>query len=146
MVMSVALVGAWESGFSYPLLEAEHWRYLVQGWGVSDWVMTPITGILAPHLREVTHLNEEVDSLAQTHRIVFVDEHGQSSLTEYEHPENACYVFGRVGFSPYTAWKDVYEHDSVVIPGELTPGLLWSHQAAAIILYDRELKRGGNGN
>lgn len=144
--MDVSVLGAWESGYSYPLIEAEHWRYPLREFGVTEWVMSPVSGISVPEVREVHDLWDEVQAQAPTRRIVFIDELGTTSLRDYTHPDAACYVFGRSGFSPLRAYGEMVEHDSVVIPAGAGLGLLWAHQAAVMVLFDREVKRGGYGN
>jgi hypothetical protein len=144
--MNVSVIGAWESGYSYPLIEAEHWRYPLREFGVTDWVMTPVSGIAVPEVREVPDMLVELQEQAVSRRIVFVDEQGVTNMRDYTHPDAACYVFGRSGFSPMRAYGDVLEHDSIVIPAGAGLGLLWAHQAAIMVLYDREVKRGGYGN
>jgi tRNA(Leu) C34 or U34 (ribose-2'-O)-methylase TrmL len=144
--MGVSVFGFWEAGYSYPLLEAEHWRYPLREFGVPKWFMSPVSGINVPELTEVQDDLAALQEEALTKRIVFVDEGGTQSLLTYEHPENACYVFGRSSFSPLRSYADVLEHDSVVIPAGAGLGLLWAHQAAVMVLFDREVKRGGYGH
>lgn len=144
--MSVACIGAWEVGYSYPLLEAEHWRHPLREFGVTEWVMTPVSGIAVPGLREAPDMLAEIEAQARSRRIVFVDEKGLIDMRWYEHPDEACYVFGRSSFSPMRAYGHQVEHESVVIPAGAGLGLLWAHQAAVMVLYDREVKRGRHGD
>jgi hypothetical protein len=143
---SVACLGAWEVGYSYPLLEAETWRYPLREFAVNEWVMSPVSGIAIPELHETNDLLAEIKEQAKARSIVFVDEKGLIDLRWYDHPEDACYVFGRSGFSPMRSYGEEIEHESVVIPAGAGLGLLWAHQAAVMVLFDREVKRGGHGH
>ena len=145
--MSVAILGAWEVGYSYPLLEAEHWRYPLRDFRVTDWIMTPVTGISVPDVRETNDLADELHQQQAAGRaLVFVDEKGTIDLRWYDHPPRVCYVFGKASFSPLRAFGDVFTHESIVIPTPANSGLLWAHQAAVLTLYDREVKRGRHGD
>lgn len=140
--MSAAVIGVWEVGYSYPLLEAEVWRHPLREFGVTEWVMTPTSGVAIPELRETNDLQGEIMAQSERRRVVFVDEAGATRLPEYQHPEHACYVFGRSSFSPLRAYGPSVPHDSVIIPTRASTGLLWAHQAAVVVLLDREVKRG----
>lgn len=147
MNQNVTIIGAWEVGYSYPLLEAEHWRYPLRDFGVTEWIMSPVTGINVPELVEVNHMLPELHEQQERGRtIVFVDEKGEADIRWYKHPEEACYVFGKASFSPLRAYGDVLTHDSIMIPTPVNSGLLWAHQAAVLTLYDREVKRGRHGD
>jgi len=66
---------------------------------------------------------------------------GESSLIGFQHPENAVYVFGPdMG---HLQKGEEFDH-SVYVPQLKTNVTLWSHQAAAIVLYDRMLKHGNS--
>lgn len=64
---------------------------------------------------------------------------GTEPLADFQHPEKVVYVFGPdMG---HLQPGGVYDH-KVYIPQLVSHVTLWSHQAAAIILYDRMLKNG----
>lgn len=68
--------------------------------------------------------------------VVVLDEKGLTPLDDYQHPENAVYVFGR------THQNDLLElpHDDsvrIVYPGETT---MFGITACAILLADRRRK------
>ena len=133
----VEVAGIWEQGWTIPLVEYNEWEMVAQEFGVDAIHMTPKTGVNGGLLIEY----ESIDALLSARpglEIVFVDEEGETDLTDFEHPENALYVMGRVGCSAFRLRGK--GHLSVSIP---TPkrGHLWPHQALAIVLYDRERKK-----
>lgn len=134
----IRIAGLWELGWNTPIKEADLWQVLLGEFGVERWYMAPISGIAGPSmLSEVADLQQVVDD----HRdegvsIVFVDEKGATPLREFTHPANALYVFGKTSQSAMLAFSRVSD-TSVRIE---TPGGLWAHQAAAVVLYDRLVK------
>jgi tRNA(Leu) C34 or U34 (ribose-2'-O)-methylase TrmL len=64
---------------------------------------------------------------------------GEHSLIDFVHPENAVYIFGPDDGHLQAAAYDT----SVYIPQADGRTVLWSHQAAAIVLYDRLVKSNG---
>jgi len=144
--MSVGVGGLWELGWSAPISEADLWRYPARDFAVDRWCMSPVSGIFNKHVVEYEH----VEDLLEANRdltIVFVDEHAEVELGDFEHPDDAFYMFGKANSTPYPHFAR--DGDLAVrfdtVSG--TQGLVWPHQALAIVLYDREVKgRGNNGN
>ena len=136
----VHIIGVWELGWNTPIKEVELWEYPLRDFGVEKFYMTPVSGIQSSSVTEVASMEQLLEEYRKLNiPIVFVDEHGTTELKEFTHPETALYVFGKASFSPFKAYakdKDM----SVVIRTEINSGLLWPHQAAAILLYDRENK------
>lgn len=134
----VAVAGAWELGWNTPIKELDLWAFPVRDFAVDAFYMTPVSGIASKRVQERASLDEV---LAETRNLaaVFVDENGEAALTDFEHPDDALYVFGRAGFSPMTALKRERDR-SVRIETVLGAGLLLPHQAAAIVLHDRLVK------
>lgn len=138
MVGSVRVAGLWELGWNTPIKEIELWEYPLRDFGVDTLYMVPITGIRSRFVQERASLEE---ILEESHgcRIVFVDERAERSLAKFDHPPNALYVFGKANFSPLLSYKR--EGDLAIrIDTIANKGLLWPHQAAAIVLHDRFLK------
>lgn len=72
--------------------------------------------------------------------IVLFDENADVLLDDFEHIDNAVYVFGRSGMDHMPL---LIEHDLRVRIDVPTPGgTMFGHHAAAIVLADRERKRG----
>lgn len=132
--MAVGVAGAWELGYSAPLTELDLWQHLLREFRVDHWHMTPVSGIQAPGLTEHADLQEVID--ACPYQVVFVDEAGEEPLQSFEHPKDVLYVLGKQSFSPFRA----YGGRSVRIETPMDSGMLWPHQAIAIVLYDRQVK------
>lgn len=135
----IKVAGAWELGYSTPLVEFDHWAFMLRDFGVAEWYMSPVSGIN----KKVTELKDILESIDLNPNLtpVFVDEDGQDLLPDFEHPENALYLLGKASYSPWVASNRVGL--SVRIPTQAvnpSKGLLWPHQAIAITLYDRLLK------
>jgi len=86
--------------------------------------------------------NQQVETrvLVQPQHGRFVQ--GEIDLTEFSHPEgDVLYIFG----SDHAQLEQAPSHDiSVYIPQRSTTVTLWSHQAAAVVLWDRVLQHGDN--
>ena len=98
--------------------------------------MTPVTGLQKKMLLEFHEwgdILEHHDDLTP----VFIDENAGVSLVDFEHPEKALYVLGKANHSPFSTMSE--DHVSVRIDCPKM-GMLWPHQALAIVLYDRGLK------
>ena len=137
--MTVRVAGIWEQGWNTPILEVDIWEMVVREFGVERFYMTPVSGIVHPTVIErpsiINILEENKD-----YQAVFVDENATVDLQEFEHPENAIYIFGRVDHSGVLIYKREYDL-SVKFTTPKNTGLLWPHQALSILLYDRFLKR-----
>lgn len=130
-----SIAGLWELGWNTPISEIELWHLMLRDFGVDEFFMTPISGIKSNHVTEKASL-EEIIEANKDKTIVFVDERAETELSDFEHPKNALYVFGKANFSPLLGMKKD-NHLSVRIDTNQDKGLLWPHQAASIILYDR---------
>jgi tRNA(Leu) C34 or U34 (ribose-2'-O)-methylase TrmL len=134
--VTVAVAGLWELGWSAPLTEADTWRFMLRDFDVDHWYMAPVSGIADPAVEEYPSMEAVLDEWRGKYTVVFVDESAPVELAEFHHPENALYVFGKANGSPY----DVNRCEVDLAVRISTPerkGLLWPHQAAAIVLYDR---------
>lgn len=140
MVLSnlVAVAGIWELGWNTPIKEADEWVFL-RDFGVDRFYMVPVSGIATnalpiierPSLEAVLDENPELP-------IVIVDEKGQETLRDFEHPASCLYMFGKTACSSLYLKKP--EHRSLRIETVANSALLWAHQACAIVLYDRMVK------
>jgi tRNA(Leu) C34 or U34 (ribose-2'-O)-methylase TrmL len=136
--MATAIIGCWELGWNTPIKEFDLWTFPLRDLGCDEFHMVPVTGIDAEVI-EHPDLGEFLASQRQERLIVFVDEAGETPLPEFIHPDDVLYVFGRTSLSPYTAYSQPGD-ESIVIPTIEDSGLLWGHQAAALVLYDRMVK------
>lgn len=134
------LAGLWELGWNTPLKELELWEYIAKDFGVEEFYMTPVTGIYSNAVTEKHSMQEILDENKDMTK-VYVDENGEVDLVDFKHPENALYVFGKAGSSPVATYASAGDL-TVRIRTVNNKGLLWPHQAATLILYDRMLKEG----
>lgn len=136
----INVVGCWELGWNTPIKEVELWEFPLRDLGVSNFYMSPVSGITNVAVSEHNDIKLFLDSEREKDQtLVFIDEHGEDILSSFTHPENATYVFGKTSFSPMSSFK-IEGDRSVKIQTVINSGLLWSHQAASIVLYDRMLK------
>lgn len=134
---TVKIVGLWEFGWNTPIKEVDLWQFPLQDFGVEKFYMCPVSGIDNAMVEE-RHSIEEVlkEAREEGTAVVFVDEKGSTPLKDFKHPANVLYVFGKSGLNPLKAYgrdRDL----SVVIETKANGGILWPHQAATIVLYDR---------
>jgi hypothetical protein len=146
----IKLAGCWDVWQDADREYLAHWRFMVKHFGVDSLYMTPVTGIeQRPRADNSDIPLHELPTLADVIKKnpnltpVIVDENGATPLAEFEHPKNALYLFGKVGYSPLESLPQCKV--SVRIPSWATDpksslGLLHPHQAAAIVLYDRRIK------
>jgi len=139
----VAVLAHWEWRDMVPLTEAPLWNLPLRDFGIEDWRMVPVSGIRnsqrkAP-LREFPTYQAALEGCT-LHR-VFIEPRSHETpetvwLHDFEHPEECIYIFGSAHYNPAVMHKR--PEDSVVsIKTVQDKGVLWSHQAAVITLYDR---------
>lgn len=142
----VKVAGIWELNWNSPLTESWLWTFVLREFDITDWHMTPVTGIHHNESHTDMSLTEHdtclgmVDYLAEddSYTRVFIDEKGDTCLTEFQHPEKAIYFFGCAGRAP-TAHRR--EGDVVVsIPTLMSQSVLWPHQCLLTVLHDRYVK------
>ena len=132
----VEVGGLWELGWSAPLTELTQWEMVMRSFGVERLNMAPVSGIDKRWVYEyptMEALLEDRVNLTQ----VFVDESGEQEVFEYQHPQDALYIFGKATYSPFSSLAK----DKVSLRIDcLKMGMLWPHQALAIVLHDRHSK------
>jgi len=134
--MTVKIAGCWELGYSAPLTEYDLWHFPLRDFGVDELIMTPVSGI--PNVTEYKTMLEVIQANSDL-VIVFVDEDGEQPLQSFAHPENCLYVFGKASYSPFRSLSEV-KGESVRIETHANKGLLWPHQCAVVVLYNRMMK------
>jgi tRNA(Leu) C34 or U34 (ribose-2'-O)-methylase TrmL len=135
----VAVVGCWELGWNTPFMEADLWEYPLKEFGVDSWIMTPVSGIQRPWLKEI----HDIDVFIKEQRdlgipLVFVDEKGKSELSIFEHPKDVVYICGKTSQS--LLHQCLPSDMSVKVETTVNGGGFWAHQAVSIVLYDRMKK------
>ena len=132
----VTLLGLWESGWLEPKVEAFMWRQLASAFAVDELALCPEK--LAPRtsLRQFNSVGDALRELKGTR--VFLDPNEGESLADFVHPQEAVYIFGRAG-DDNRRWAKDATFVRIVTPA---PVDFFALHAAAIVLYDRETKRG----
>lgn len=130
--------------WNIPLSESYLWTFPLREFGVKHWAMTPVTGIRHNEgdkvitLTEYHTIEEMVEEFSDDYVRVFVDEKGETTLDEFEHPENAIYFFGCAGRAPTEKKR---EGDlSVRLQTVTNNGVMWPHQILVAVMYDRQTK------
>lgn len=136
----IKVAGLWELGWNTPIKEMDLWEYPLRDFGVDCLHMAPVSGIADPFVREHADLSTALDQFRRDGlQVVFLDERGKTTLREFEHPENVAYVCGKASLSAMSAYGKPGDV-SVRIETVANGGMLWPHQAAALVLYDRLVK------
>jgi len=135
----IKIVGLWELAWSTPIMEYDLYESIMIDYGVDEWIMSPISGIDRPRVKEIPDIMEFIKHEDQA--LVFVDEKGETDLADLVHPKNATYILGKTTLSPWIANKR--QGTSVRIPTPVQVGGFWGHQAIGIVLYDRLMKLNG---
>ena len=136
----VKVAGMWDISWRSPIKEFELWEYPLKDFLVHTLYMTPITGI-QKKVEERHSLQEIIDDNPD-YTVIFCDERAEVELKNFVHPENALYIFGKANFSPFLSMKREQDLELRIETPHPRGGLLWGHQAASIILYDRMVKNG----
>ena len=131
----IKVVGCWELGWSTPIMEFDLWTYPMRDFGVDELIMTPVSGIDA-RVTEFKTVNEAITANPNL-TPVYIDEDAKQGLVDFRHPHDALYILGKANYSPYAA---VGKKGVSVRVETKEHGLLWPHQAACIVLYDRYAK------
>lgn len=139
--MSVKIVGFWERGWDTPWQEFNWWIHPIKEFGVTEFYMSPVTGIDKAAVNEYSDLNDVIAQAdADGATCVYLDESATDELPDFVHPENAVYIVGRTSYSPYATNFRPGVDRAVKIPSITNSGGFWGHQAVTMVLYDRYLK------
>lgn len=121
---------------------------MLREFGVDTWHMSPVSGI-SKGTDSILVEHHDLGSVISATRsdpertLVFVDESGDIPLAEFTHPASPVYVLGKSNLSTMRLYSQPGDF-SVFIPTPRATGGLWAHQAIALVLYDREVKRGNH--
>ena len=133
----IKVAGTWELGWNTPLFEYDLWNFPLRDFGVHEWYMAPVSGINKKKVTEVVDIQAAID-LNPNLTPVYVDEKGAESLKEFVHPEDVLYIFGKASYSPWVSHG--MRGRSIQIATVEDKALLWPHQCACLVLYDRMVK------
>lgn len=136
--MTCKVVFMWELGWNTPIKEADLWMTVDNEFEIDQVYAVPISGIHSGIIKERKELSDVIKENPD-HTIVWCHEKGAAKLKDFTHPENALYIFGKTNYSPFLNMaKDNEISLQIETPAE--NGMMWSHQAGGIILYDRFMK------
>ena len=124
----------WELGWNSPISEFDLWNFPLREFEVDEFCMTPISGI-DRKVTEFASIEEGIASFPELVPIVF-DERGEVDLEEFKHPQDALYIFGKANYSPLINLDCM----SVSIRTPQNKGMMWPHQVATMVLYNRWIK------
>jgi len=141
----VTVVGHWEWRDMVPMTEAPLWNLPLRDFGIEDWRMVPVSGIKNSQRKvELSEYPDYASALEDgTDRPrVFIEPRTvhQNPITtwlpNFRHPKDCIYIFGSAHYNP-TMFHRRPDDPVVTIPTVQNRGVLWPHQAALIVLYDR---------
>lgn len=140
----IAVLAHWEWRDMVPMTEAPLWNLPLRDFGVEDWRMVPVSGIRNSEpkvpLREFPTYEAALEE-CQLQR-VFIEPRTEKYnpdtvwLHDFDHPEDCIYIFGSAHYNP-TVFHRRQDDPVVSIKTFQDRGVLWSHQAAVVTLYDR---------
>ena len=150
----VSVLGHWDIGYHAPITEQYYWFFPMRDFGVTDWNMSPVSGIRCREpqvtLTEWGHYDDYFDSNQEKVR-VFLEPRTKHQnpdtiwLHDFEHPEDCVYVFGSAHYNP--TLKHKRNQDVVVsVKSKNDKGVFWGDQIMCLVLYDRMMKHGGYSN
>lgn len=127
----VVVAGVWEQGWFDSKTELNLWHFPLRELGVDKFAMTPHLGLNNIKVEEFHNVEELVQHYGLP--IIIGTEYGEHSLEDFEHPKDALYLFNRTSGGELPVQADY----TLRVETKLNKGMLWGHQAASIILYDR---------
>lgn len=142
----IGLLFIWDEGWFHPNMEITLWHDLAVAYNVDLLIMIPdmkrynyqdiifekyddINEALNNH-PDLTFVFLEPKSIADQHGIPC------ESLSTFDHPKDALYIFGNSGVSNI-GLVNLDRGDKVVYVPTLTDRQIWSIECASIVLYDR---------
>jgi len=135
----IRIASIWERGWNTPIKEADLWVMVAREFGIEKFLMTPVSGIDNIYVEEFKSMEDAIAAYPDL-TIVFVDEKADDNLDEFIHPENALYIFGSVSVEAFNLY-DENKHKAIKLTTPCNTALLWGHQIAALVLYDRFKKQ-----
>jgi hypothetical protein len=127
----IVVAGVWEQGWFDYQTELNLWYYPLKDLGVDEFTMTPISGLNSKKVQEFHSVEELIQHYGLP--VIICTENGKTDLKDFKHPKDALYLFNRTSGGELPLSPDY----TLKISTELNKGMLWGHQAASIILYDR---------
>ena len=134
----VVVASIWEEGWFEPKTESNLWYYPLTDFAVDEIAFTPVFDINIPTIKQFHSVEEIIQHYGLP--VIVCEERGETILKDFVHPENALYIFNRTSGAVIPGKHDY----SLRVETNKNKAMLWGHQAASIILYDRFIKHGNN--
>ena len=130
----ITLVSIWERGWFDASVEAFMWKQLTAAYAVDRVIFTP-TELKQRIYPEQFNTMEEALASTVGEQIFLIPGHGES-LIDFEHPQDAVYVFGN-------AYKSNLDIATKIVQIPTPKNVdVFARDAAAMVLYDRMIKNG----
>jgi hypothetical protein len=134
----ITLVGTWEHGWLDPEVESFMWKQLIKAYQVDRVIFSP-TKLKQRSYPEQAETMEDSLNMSTGKRVFLIPGQGES-LVNYNHPNDAVYIFGNAMKSN----QDLVTKDDDVVniptPDDID---FFAINAVAITLYDRKIKNVG---
>lgn len=130
----IVVAGIWEQGWFDFKTELNLWHYPLKDFAVDEFAMVPVSGINNKKVKEFHSVEELVQHYGLP--VIIGSEDGEISLRNFKHPKDALYLFNRTSGGNLP----IQPEHTLKVETVLDKGMLWGHQAASIILYDRLIK------
>lgn len=140
----IVVAGLWELSWDTPMTEMRHWETTIRDFEVDNFYMSPVTGIKNKWVVEKHNIDEVLELYPSLPKI-YITETGDIPLSEFEHPKDALYIFGKGNYSPFNNLSKKGDY-SVRIEIPAKKDLLLATNCATVILYDRFIKNGFNSS
>lgn len=133
----VVVAFIWEEGWFETKDELNLWHFPMKEFGVDELAAVSSAPRLTAKSNKIREFGS-VEQLIQHYQlpIIIGTEDGEALLQNFTHPEDAIYLFNRTSGGQLP----IKPEHTVCVETHLNKGLLWGHQAASIILYDRLIK------
>lgn len=131
----VVVGSAWEIGWNTPEKEYDLWKFPMREFGVDKLAFTPVSAINTD-IDEFTSFPAMVEHYNLP--VVICSDIGGIDIRDYKHPKDALYLLQRTSGGDLRGMFP--KADVITIATPLEKGMMWGHQAASIIMYDRYLK------
>jgi tRNA(Leu) C34 or U34 (ribose-2'-O)-methylase TrmL len=137
---TITILGVWEPTWMEPRVERRVWKQTLDSFKADKWAMTGLDS----SSWSIPHYYPDMEEMLEAYPgkktfLIAPDRTESLDLADYQHPEDAIYVFGN---TPNSLVKYVSEDDDVVSIHTPHNATLFGHCTLPIVLYDRLLKNG----
>lgn len=134
----IELLAAWEEGWLQPDTEAFIWRQLCNAFDVDKCMAVPRRIPVRTSVFQYDCIQDALgESTCEPIYLMPAKTVKGDNLATFEHPENACYIFGRAGENNKRHMQEGDRAVTIYSPKNVD---IFAVNAAAIVLYDRMVK------